>query len=153
VAVRQGELALHDKQQRLSRGTITAQRRFSARLAIWPVYAVVGRFGGSTVQPLDTPSNSLTLVRCVSTLNERATHSIVESWTGLDRGLHALQRVRGFSLSGARSWADADKARIHRTYLSEVERGTRNLSLINIERLAGALSMPISELFQLVERS
>jgi DNA-binding XRE family transcriptional regulator len=47
----------------------------------------------------------------------------------------------------------AEKARIHRTYLSDVERGTRNLSLINIERLAGALSMPISELFQLVERS
>jgi len=47
----------------------------------------------------------------------------------------------------------ADKAGIHRTYLSDVERGSRNLSLINIERLAAALSMPISDLFQLVERS
>ena len=47
----------------------------------------------------------------------------------------------------------AEKARIHRTYLSDVERGTRNLSLINIERLAAALSLHISELFQLVERS
>jgi transcriptional regulator with XRE-family HTH domain len=46
----------------------------------------------------------------------------------------------------------ADKARIHRTYLSDVERGTRNLSLINIERLANALSIPMSGLFQLVER-
>jgi transcriptional regulator with XRE-family HTH domain len=46
----------------------------------------------------------------------------------------------------------ADKARIHRTYLSDVERGTRNLSLINIERLAEALSLSISELFQRVER-
>jgi transcriptional regulator with XRE-family HTH domain len=46
----------------------------------------------------------------------------------------------------------ADKARIHRTYLSDVERGARNLSLINIERLAIALLLPISELFQLTER-
>ena len=47
----------------------------------------------------------------------------------------------------------AEKARIHRTYLSDVERGTRNLSLINIERLAEALAMPMSELFRLVEQS
>jgi transcriptional regulator with XRE-family HTH domain len=47
----------------------------------------------------------------------------------------------------------AEKARIHRTYLSDVERGTRNLSLVNIERLATGLSMPISDLFKLVEHS
>ena len=46
----------------------------------------------------------------------------------------------------------ADKAGIHRTYLSDVERGSRNLSLINIERLTTALSMSMSELFRLVER-
>ena len=47
----------------------------------------------------------------------------------------------------------AEKARIHRTYLSDVERGTRNLSLINIERLAAALDVPISGLFVLLERA
>ena len=47
----------------------------------------------------------------------------------------------------------ADKARIHRTYLSDIERGSRNLSLVNIERLAEALGLPLSELFRLVERS
>ena len=47
----------------------------------------------------------------------------------------------------------AEKARIHRTYLSDVERGTRNLSLINIERLAAALDVPISGLFLLLERT
>ena len=46
----------------------------------------------------------------------------------------------------------ADKAGIHRTYLSDIERGSRNLSLINIERVAAALAMLMSELFQLVER-
>lgn len=47
----------------------------------------------------------------------------------------------------------AERARIHRTYLSDVERGMRNLSLINIELLAAALDLPMSELFRLVERA
>ena len=45
----------------------------------------------------------------------------------------------------------AERAGIHRTYLSDVERGTRNLSLINIERVAEALAMKLSELFRAVE--
>jgi transcriptional regulator with XRE-family HTH domain len=45
----------------------------------------------------------------------------------------------------------AHAAGIHRTYLSDVERGGRNLSLVNIERLAEALSLPLSELFERVE--
>ena len=45
----------------------------------------------------------------------------------------------------------ADKAGIHRTYLSDVERGTRNLSLVNIEKLATALSVSMSKLFEAVE--
>lgn len=47
--------------------------------------------------------------------------------------------------------AFAELAGIHRTYLSDIERGTRNLSLINIERVARALSLKISELFRAVE--
>jgi transcriptional regulator with XRE-family HTH domain len=45
----------------------------------------------------------------------------------------------------------AERARIHRTYLSDIERGSRNPSLVNIERLADALTLRISELFRLVE--
>lgn len=45
----------------------------------------------------------------------------------------------------------AERAGIHRTYLSDVERGTRNLGLINIERVASALAMKLSELFAKVE--
>ncbi len=45
----------------------------------------------------------------------------------------------------------AERAGIHRTYLSDIERGTRNVSLINIERVAQGLSLKISELFQLAE--
>ena len=47
----------------------------------------------------------------------------------------------------------AEKAGIHRTYLSDIERGSRNVSLLNIERIAAALGIPISELFQRVERA
>jgi transcriptional regulator with XRE-family HTH domain len=46
----------------------------------------------------------------------------------------------------------ADRAGIHRTYLSDIERGTRNVSLINIERLSDALAIELSELFRSVER-
>jgi transcriptional regulator with XRE-family HTH domain len=45
----------------------------------------------------------------------------------------------------------AGRAGIHRTYLSDVERGTRNVSLLNVERLAAALAVPLSELFRHVE--
>jgi transcriptional regulator with XRE-family HTH domain len=47
----------------------------------------------------------------------------------------------------------AHKASIHRTYLSDVERGTRNVSLVNIELLAAALGVSMSDLFKLVDAS
>ncbi|WP_110113999.1 helix-turn-helix transcriptional regulator [Bacillus sp. CGMCC 1.16541] len=41
---------------------------------------------------------------------------------------------------------------LHRTYISEVERGTRNVSLINIVRIAEGLEMKTSELFHRMEK-
>lgn len=40
----------------------------------------------------------------------------------------------------------ADLAGLHRTYVSGVERGERNISLVNIERLAIALDVAMSDL-------
>jgi transcriptional regulator with XRE-family HTH domain len=40
----------------------------------------------------------------------------------------------------------AELAGLHRTYVSSVERGERNVSLINIENLANALGVPMAEL-------
>ena len=40
----------------------------------------------------------------------------------------------------------ADMAKLHRTYVSSVERGRCNISLVNIEKLATALEVPMGEL-------
>ena len=40
----------------------------------------------------------------------------------------------------------AELAGLHRTYVSSVERGERNISIDNIERLANALSTPARDL-------
>lgn len=41
----------------------------------------------------------------------------------------------------------AELCGLHRTYISDVELGKRNVSLENIGRIAEALNMPLSELF------
>lgn len=45
----------------------------------------------------------------------------------------------------------ADLCELHRTYISDIELGKRNVSLENIEKIAVALEMTISELFKEVE--
>jgi transcriptional regulator with XRE-family HTH domain len=42
----------------------------------------------------------------------------------------------------------ADLAGLHPTYVSGVERGQRNLSLVSIHRLADALGVPVTDLFR-----
>jgi len=44
----------------------------------------------------------------------------------------------------------AGRAGIHRTYLSDCERGTRNVSLVNVEKLATALKLTMAELLEKV---
>lgn len=41
----------------------------------------------------------------------------------------------------------AERANLHRTYITDIERGARNLSLETIHKLAGALGIPIEFLF------
>ena len=41
----------------------------------------------------------------------------------------------------------AEIAELHRTYISDVERGTRSISLGNIQKIAIALDIPIYKLF------
>ncbi|HMP81888.1 MAG TPA: response regulator [Verrucomicrobiota bacterium] len=45
----------------------------------------------------------------------------------------------------------AERANLHRTYVCDVERGARNVSLKSIERLAAALDVSLSGLFSQIE--
>ncbi len=42
----------------------------------------------------------------------------------------------------------AERADLHRTYIGDVERGSRNVSLINIAKIAAALEISIPDLFE-----
>ncbi|TWO81651.1 helix-turn-helix domain-containing protein [Denitratisoma oestradiolicum] len=54
-------------------------------------------------------------------------------------------------LRGQRGWSQevlAFEAGLHRTFVAHVERGARNISLTNIERIALALEVSVSRLFE-----
>src|SRR5262245_291711 len=55
--------------------------------------------------------------------------------------IRALRRERGLSQE-----ALAALARIDRSYMSSVERGLRNLSVLNVARIAAALDVPVRDL-------
>jgi transcriptional regulator with XRE-family HTH domain len=46
----------------------------------------------------------------------------------------------------------AELAEIHRTYIGDVERGTRNIALLNMCRIAAALDVSLSRLIQEMEK-
>jgi transcriptional regulator with XRE-family HTH domain len=49
----------------------------------------------------------------------------------------------------ARGWTQeqmAEKCDLHRTFIGSVERGERNVSILNLRLIAGVLRVPISEL-------
>ncbi len=60
--------------------------------------------------------------------------------------MRALRESRQLTQEGL-----AERADLHTTYVSSVERGERNLSLHNITRIAYALAVPPSELMRCVD--
>lgn len=72
--------------------------------------------------------------------------------SGREQGLSDVTVRFGKRLREVREEADisqeklADLAGLHRTYVSSVERGKNNISLLNIERLAQALGVTMGEL-------
>ncbi len=62
------------------------------------------------------------------------------------------QAVRKVRLEQGMSQEElADRCGLHRTYISDVELGKRNISLENIERIAISLSKDLSDFFKEVE--
>ena len=57
------------------------------------------------------------------------------------RAVRAYRIERGISQERL-----AELAGLHRTYVGDIERGERNVSLVNIQRLAVALGVRMSEL-------
>ena len=47
----------------------------------------------------------------------------------------------------------ADLCGLHRTYISDVELGKRNVSLENIEKIAKALGVSLTKLFERIEQN
>jgi len=41
----------------------------------------------------------------------------------------------------------AEKVGVHRTYMGMIERAEKNITLLNIEKIANALDLPLSKLF------
>jgi transcriptional regulator with XRE-family HTH domain len=72
--------------------------------------------------------------------------------TGSDRARIWLrefgEQVRRLRTDAGLSQAElAERAQIHVTYLSSLERGGRNVSLVNIRAIAAALGRPPGDLF------
>ena len=55
-----------------------------------------------------------------------------------------IRKKRGLSQEGL-----AHKAGFHRTYIGMIERAERNITLVNIQKLANALGIKITELVDL----
>jgi len=58
------------------------------------------------------------------------------------------ERIKAFRKKKGFSQEDLGfKSSLHRTYISEVERGRRNISIVNIAKIAKAFNLRIKELF------
>lgn len=66
--------------------------------------------------------------------------------SGFGRRLRILRLERGLSQEGL-----ADRAALHRTYVGGIERGERNVSLLNIVAIAAALGVKVAELLAEVD--
>jgi len=75
-------------------------------------------------------------------LNEPATHPA-------ERRRAFGERVRLLRVAAGLSQEElAERSSLHRTYISSVERGRRNISLANIYSIADALEVDVRKLFE-----
>lgn len=70
-------------------------------------------------------------------MEERILRTILANNIRKQRAIHNLSQE-----------AFADKCGLHRTYISDVERCSRNISIDNIEKIAIAFDIPASDLLK-----
>jgi transcriptional regulator with XRE-family HTH domain len=78
-------------------------------------------------------------------LDRRAEQTIISD---LAVRIRELRRVKGWSQERL-----AEEASMHRTYLAGIERGLRNPALKNLIKIAHALDVSLSELFDMQKRT
>lgn len=69
-----------------------------------------------------------------------------EVLVALGRAIRALRLERGFSQERL-----AEESGLHPRYVSDVERGRRNIGMVNVDRLARALSVDLPTLMRKVD--
>lgn len=89
----------------------------------------------------------LTIVCCLLDLNKLVLNtevSIMKSKILIQFGIRVkeLRKVQNMSQEDL-----ADAAGLHRTYIGMIERAEKNITLINIEKIAKALKINLKELF------
>src|SRR5437763_16620240 len=83
------------------------------------------------------------LHRCAKTsVNDRAFMTVTDIKNRFGTAVRSRRKKLGISQEEL-----AGRAGLHRTYVADIERGARNLSLANIEKLARALETSIPTLF------
>jgi transcriptional regulator with XRE-family HTH domain len=60
---------------------------------------------------------------------------------GIGHRVHELRTARGLTQA-----ALAERCALHRTFIGSVERGERNVSILNLRGIARALRVPLTEL-------
>jgi transcriptional regulator with XRE-family HTH domain len=74
----------------------------------------------------------------------RASNELLQA---LGAAIRSLRLERGMTQEGL-----AEGAGLHTTYVSDVERGRRNVGVINLDRLANALSVDLPTLMNEAQR-
>ena len=62
------------------------------------------------------------------------------------RRLRSCRQAQSFSQEKL-----AERAGLHPTYIGQVERGEKNLTIESLEKIAAALNIPISDVFERIE--
>jgi transcriptional regulator with XRE-family HTH domain len=84
-------------------------------------------------------------------MSQTAKNKAVQTETELLSLLGEVVRKRRLALDLSQEELAA-RAGVHRTYLSDIERGARNITITVLTRLAEALEVRVSRLFRLTEQ-